>query len=204
MDAANLAGAGVRSGAALWAQNQANLQRVQDDLTTTLAEPKRALVPTLGAERLIALPQRLWRGLRQPHNWLQLFRFSVVGASGYAVNLGVLAFCVHVAGIEYHVGAALAWIVAGINNFVLNRHWTFKARAGAVHLQAVRFLVVSLVALGINEGALTAFVELAGLGALSAQLPALAISTPFNFLGNKLWSFRAPALYSGSAPAKEV
>jgi len=185
--------------------NQANLHRVQDELTSTLAEPKGTLAaPAPPWSATTAVVRRLWHGVRRPHNWLQLIRFSIVGASGYAVNLGVLAFCVHVAGIEYHVGAALAWIIAGVNNFVWNRHWTFKAKEGAVHVQAVKFLIVSLVALGINEGALTAFVELAHLGALSAQLPALAISTPFNFLGNKLWSFQSPALYSGSAPAKEV
>jgi putative flippase GtrA len=145
---------------------------------------------------------RLLHGLRHPANWLQLVRFSVVGASGYAVNLGVLALCVHVAAIDYHVGAALAWIVAGVSNFILNRHWTFNARSGRVHVQAARFLIVSLLALGINELALTLFVESGHLAAVVAQIPALALSTPFNFLGNKLWSFRTD-LYSDSAAAVE-
>ena len=41
---------------------------------------------------------------------------------------------------------SLAWLVAVLNNFVLNRHWTFDARGGQAHLQAIRFLLVSLVA----------------------------------------------------------
>jgi len=175
---------------------------VHDDLATTVNGVAAGGTATL-TQPGQPLPLRVARGLRHPHNWLQLIRFSVVGASGYAINLAVLAFCVHVAGIEYHLSAALAWIVAGASNFVLNRHWTFKAGGGAVHVQAARFLVVSLFALGVNEGALTVFVELAGLGKVMAQLPALALSTPFNFLGNKLWSFKAD-LYSGSAPAKEA
>lgn len=146
--------------------------------------------------------RRMLRGLRHPENWLQLVRFSVVGASGYAVNLAVLAFCVHVAAVDYHVGAALAWIVAGVSNFIFNRHWTFKARDGRVHVQAARFLIVSLLALGVNELALTVLVDSGHLAAVLAQIPALAISTPFNFLGNKLWSFRTD-LYSDSAAAAE-
>ncbi len=39
-----------------------------------------------------------------------------------------------------------AWLVAVLNNFVLNRHWTFDAGDGRARFQAVRFLVVSLVA----------------------------------------------------------
>lgn len=141
--------------------------------------------------------------MRRPDNWLQLIQFSVVGATGYGINLLVLAFCVHVAGIEYHVAAALAWTVAGVNNFIWNRHWTFSAGDGRVHVQALRFLLVSLVALGFNEIALTALVEGGGLSSVLAQVPALAASTPLNFLGNKLWSFRVD-LYSVSPSEREA
>lgn len=134
---------------------------------------------------------RLLHGLRRPDNWLQLIRFAIVGGSGFAVNLIVYALSVHALGIEYHVAAAVAWIVAGVNNFVWNRHWTFKAREGQVHVQALRFLIVSLLALGFNELALTALVEAGGMNEVAGQVLALAASTPLNFLGNKLWSFRA-------------
>src|SRR4051794_11343770 len=38
-----------------------------------------------------ALHVRVRHGLRRPANWLQLVRFALVGASGYAVNLIVYA-----------------------------------------------------------------------------------------------------------------
>ena len=78
-----------------------------------------------------------------------------------------------------------------INNFVLNRHWTFDARAGRAHFQALRFLVVSLVAEGFSLLLLTLLVESAGVAKVPAQALAVAASMPLNFLGNKLWSFRA-------------
>jgi len=134
---------------------------------------------------------RLLHGLRRPDNWMQLIRFAIVGGSGFAVNLLVYALSVHTLGIEYHAAAAAAWIIAGANNFVWNRHWTFKARGGQAHVQAARFLIVSLVALAFNELVLTLFVEVGGLNEVAGQVLALAASTPVNFLGNKLWSFRA-------------
>jgi dolichol-phosphate mannosyltransferase len=133
---------------------------------------------------------RLWHGMRRPANWLQLVRFGIVGGLGFVVNLAVYSFFVHVAGVDYRVAAVAAWLVAVANNFVLNRHWTFDAREGAAHFQAMRFVLVSLVAFGVSLVLLTLFVEEAGMPKVAAQALAVAASTPLNFLGNKLWSFR--------------
>ena len=134
---------------------------------------------------------RFLQGVRHPANWLQLVRFSLVGGVGFAVNIGVYAMCVHAIALDYRVAAVFAWLVAVPNNFVLNRHWTFDARAhGSVHFQAMRFLVVSLVAFGFSLLLLTIFVESAGLAKVLAQALAVGASMPLNFLGNKLWSFR--------------
>jgi dolichol-phosphate mannosyltransferase len=146
---------------------------------------------------------RLLHGLRRPANWLQLIRFSIVGASGYAVNLAVFYVAAEKLGIEYHVALAGAWVIAAVNNFVWNRRWTFKAREGQVHVQAIRFLLVSLVALGINELVATALIDGAGLSKVMGQVVALAASTPLNFLGNKLWSFRADLYSAEPSPPQE-
>jgi putative flippase GtrA len=136
---------------------------------------------------------RLLHGMRRPANWLQLVRFGIVGGAGFAVNLAVYALFVHPFGVDYHVAAVVAWLVAVVNNFVLNRHWTFDARDGLVHFQAMRFLVVSLCALVVSLFLLTLLVEGAGLPKVAAQALAVAASMPLNFLGNKLWSFRTAA-----------
>jgi putative flippase GtrA len=136
---------------------------------------------------------RLLHGLRRPANWLQLVRFGAVGAVGFVVNIAVYALFVHPIGVDYHVAAVAAWLIAVLNNFVLNRHWTFDARGGRAHFQAMRFLCVSLVAFGFSLLLLTVLVESAGLAKVLAQALAVGASTPLNFLGNKLWSFREDA-----------
>jgi putative flippase GtrA len=136
---------------------------------------------------------RLLHGMRRPANWLQLVRFGVVGGIGFIVNLAVYTLCVHSLGIDYHVASAIAWLVAVANNFVLNRHWTFDAREGRAGFQAIRFLLVSLVALAFSQLLLTVLVEALAVGKVPAQAIAVAGSMPLNFLGNKLWSFRAEA-----------
>jgi putative flippase GtrA len=136
---------------------------------------------------------RLLHGMRRPENWLQLVRFGAVGGVGFVINLAVYTLCVHSFGVDYHAAAVISWLVAVANNFVLNRHWTFDAREGRAHFQAMRFLVVSLVALGASQLLLTALVEGAGVSKIAAQALAVAASMPLNFLGNKLWSFRSEA-----------
>jgi putative flippase GtrA len=133
---------------------------------------------------------RLLLGLRRPANWLQLIRFGLVGGTGFIVNVGVYAACVHILSIDYRVAFVLAWLVAVTNNFLLNRHWTFDAAAGSVRFQAIRFFVVSLVAALFGFLLLTLLVESAGLAKVPAEALAVAASTPLNFIGNKLWSFR--------------
>jgi putative flippase GtrA len=136
---------------------------------------------------------RLLHGMRRPANWLQLVRFGIVGGVGFAVNLAVYALFVHVLSVDYHVAAVAAWLIAVVNNFLLNRRWTFDAGDGLVHFQAMRFLVVSLCALVVSLLLLTVFVEDLGLAKVAAQALAVAASMPLNFLGNKLWSFRVGA-----------
>jgi putative flippase GtrA len=134
---------------------------------------------------------RVRAGLRKPSNWMQLVRFGVVGASGYVVNLAVFALLVHAAFLDYKLAAVGAFVVALSNNFVWNRLWTFRASDGHAGFQAVRFCVVSLVAFGFNLAVLYLLVEGLGVTAVPAQAFAIAAATPLNFVGNKLWSFRA-------------
>src|SRR6185437_6529241 len=136
---------------------------------------------------------RLLHGLRKPANWLQLVRFGLVGGMGFVVNVAVYALAVHGAGLEYRAASVVAWLVAVLNNFVLNRHWTFDAGDGRAHHQAGRFLLVSLLAEAVSLLLLTLFVEVAHLEKVPAQALAVAASMPFNFLGNKLWTFRSEA-----------
>jgi dolichol-phosphate mannosyltransferase len=132
---------------------------------------------------------RLGAAARRPASWWQLFKFGLVGASGYIINLGVFALLNDTLGIHYSLAAVGAFCVAVSNNFFWNRHWTFAAGDGHAGFQAIRFFTISLAALAINLVVLEALVAGASLGELPAQAIAVAVAMPFNFLGNKLWAF---------------
>jgi len=131
---------------------------------------------------------RVGAALRRRHNWEQLVKFCVVGATGYAVNLVVFTLAFHALGLHYLVAAVCSFLVAVTNNYTWNRLWTFRGQRGHVGYQGLRFFVVSLLALAANELLLTALVA-GGVGKVVGQAIAIVLVTPINFVGNKLWSF---------------
>src|SRR5438874_8531612 len=133
---------------------------------------------------------RAGRALRAPHNWVQLAKFSAVGATGYVVNLAVYTALLKGAGLHYAVAATCSFVVAVTNNYLWNRLWTFHAQRGHVGWQGLRFLIVALVAYAANLAVLAALIAF-GMDKVLAQAIAVILVTPLNFIGNKLWSFRA-------------
>jgi dolichol-phosphate mannosyltransferase len=132
---------------------------------------------------------RLRAAARRPASWLQLLKFGIVGGSGYLINLAVFALLAGDLGLHQVVAAVGAFCVALANNFFWNRHWTFEAGHGHPGFQAARFFAVSVAALLINLAVLELLISGASMGALPAQAIAVAVAMPFNFLGNKLWTF---------------
>ena len=135
------------------------------------------------------LAVRLAGAARSRASWIQLLKFGVVGGSGYLINLGVFAFLSGNLGVFHAVAAIGAFCVAVTNNFLWNRYWTFGPGEGLAHLQAARFLAVSIASLVVNLIVLELLISSTSISELAAQAIAVAVAIPFNFLGNKLWTF---------------
>ena len=131
---------------------------------------------------------RVNAALRRRRNWEQLVKFCLVGSTGYVVNLAVYTVLLKLAGVHYILAAVCSFLVAVTNNYTWNRLWTFRAQRGHYAMQGMRFLVVSLLALGANLAVLQLYVAV-GVDKIAAQAIAIILVTPVNFVGNKLWSF---------------
>jgi dolichol-phosphate mannosyltransferase len=135
------------------------------------------------------MARRIHLGTRKPANWLQLFKFGVIGAVGYVINIVVFAALTQGLDVHHISAAVAAFAVAVTNNFLWNRHWTFQASEGHAGFQAARFLTVSLFALGANLLVLQLLVTALDVSEIPSQAIAVAVATPVNFIGNKLWTF---------------
>ena len=134
-----------------------------------------------------ALSTRAVQALTHAPNWVQLAKFGAVGATGYIINLAVYSALL---GIGAHKAALISFVVSASSNYWWNRHWTFAEQKGHFAQQGMRFFVVALVALAVNQLWLLIFLDWLGWGKIVSQAVAVILVMPLNFLGNKLWIFR--------------
>lgn len=162
--------------------------------------------------------------VRHKQNWLLFFRFGLVGGSGVVVNMLTIILCnklgpnPHAVAIDlplttlnvrwYHVYSTIAFLVANLWNFQLNRWWTFRsAKHAGWFKEYFPFLAVGLLGQVVNLIILTLLLKDGSPLALPtsifddssglrnrfywAQFIAICIVTPLSFVLNKLWTFAA-------------
>jgi putative flippase GtrA len=161
---------------------------------------------------------------RHRRNALQFVRFSLVGGTGVVVNLAVLVLVKRLGphpedallGLGptdfhvrwYHLYSTVAFLVANLWNFQLNRRYTFRS---AGHQRWWReywpFLAVGLLGQAVGLVLLTLLMhhgspislptdpldDTTGLRTRLywAQLIVIVVVTPLSFVLNKLWTFAA-------------
>lgn len=78
-------------------------------------------------------------------------KFAIVGAAGSVTDFTVLNVMIQVFGVSILLANTLSFTFAVVQNFFLNRIWTFpESRNRDARRQMLQFLVVSMVGLSIN------------------------------------------------------
>ncbi len=120
----------------------------------------------------------------------QFFKFCVVGSIGTAVDFGLLYLLVEFGHLFYLLAATISFIAAVVNNYILNKIWTFRDHSKQLFRQFGRFLIISLVGLGLNVLLLYLLVEFGHLWYILAKVLATGVVLIWNFFANKFWTFR--------------
>ncbi len=116
-------------------------------------------------------------------------RYSIVGLSGTAVDFGGLLLLVEVGGMQPVVANVISVSLAIINNYLLNKFWTFSIeKKKKLKKEFAQFVVVSLVGLLINLLLLPLLIQL-GIWYVAAKVLIIGIVVLWNFFGNALWTF---------------
>jgi putative flippase GtrA len=161
---------------------------------------------------------------RHRRNALQFVRFALVGGTGVVVNMVVLVivkrlgphpedalFALDPTAFHvrwYHVYSTIAFLVANLWNFQLNRWWTFRSSKHAAWWREYwPFLAVGLLGQAVGLVLLTLLMHHGSPIALPthpfddttgfrtrlywAQLIVIVVVTPLSYVLNKLWTFAA-------------
>lgn len=125
-------------------------------------------------------------------------KYAIVGLSGTLIDLVSLYLLVEFFFLPVLLAASLAFILAVINNFILNKFWTFRHPSKNYKKLFIKFLIVSLVGLGLTLLSMYLLVYLLAIWYIAAKIITSVLVVAWNFLANRLWTFKTGAKVSGS------
>ena len=118
----------------------------------------------------------------------RFLRFGVVGVINTLAHVAVFAACIELARIEPVTANAIAFGVAVLVGYALNRGWTFAYHAE--HGRLWRYVVGALIGLGCNSAIMYVAVHRMQWSPYIGLAIALVVVPPLSFALNQFWVFR--------------
>ncbi|HUI46781.1 MAG TPA: glycosyltransferase [Nitrospirota bacterium] len=127
--------------------------------------------------------------------YMVFLKYALVGCMGTAIDLGSLYVFIDRLHIHLLVSTALSFILAVVNNFTLNKYWTFQNKHSNVRKQFIKFLIVSTIGLILTEMYMAIFVYGLKIWYMLSKLVTSGLVLIWNFLANKYWTFKDRIFY---------
>jgi putative flippase GtrA len=122
--------------------------------------------------------------------YFKFIKFGVVGFSGVFVDFGVTWLLKEQLKVNQYAANTCGFLCAVVSNFMLNRLWTFQDSNPDVMLQFGKFLVLSLVGLGLNNLFIYWMTEKYKTNFYVAKLLATGVVMVWNFWANSRFTFK--------------
>lgn len=138
----------------------------------------------------------------------RFIKFALVGISGTVIDIGIFNLLFQTFGLADELAKSISFSIAVFNNFFWNRIWTYPETKSMPFLkQMAKFLIVSIIGLGINiliftmsKNPLIKFsysilssnfiIEPMVIGKNLSVALATIVVLFWNYLANRLWTFR--------------
>ncbi len=125
-----------------------------------------------------------------PPQFQALVRYAIVGVAGTAVDVLTLFVLHDWAGVRVLPASAVAFVLAVIHNYLLNKVWTFQIKESHHRKFFLKFLSVALVGLALTLALMYLFVHVFQWHHILSKLLTSALVVLWNFSANKYWTFR--------------
>lgn len=119
----------------------------------------------------------------------RFLKFGLVGIIGMCIDFSVTWFCKEKLKINKYLANSLGFSLAVINNFLLNRYWTFENNTHPFAGQFAKFILVSVTGLLINNVLLYLLVKNAKKNFYLLKLVVIGIVFFWNYFVNFLFTF---------------
>ena len=151
----------------------------------------------------IPLSKKLSVGLGE---YYEFFLYIIVGVLTTVVNLIVYYVLLNAAGVDPYTSTAVAWIVAMVFAFFVNKIWVFKDSDwsfGHALYQFAAFAAARLISFGLEELIMFLGIEICHINANVVKIPTQIIVVLVNYVASKLIIFRKKKKSDGSAGTEE-
>ena len=119
----------------------------------------------------------------------KFIKFGVVGVSGVVVDFAITYLLKEKLRLQQYVSNAIGFITAATTNYYLNRIWTFHSNDPNISLEYGRFILISMIGLGINTLILWLLVSKFKWNFYVAKISAIGVVTVWNFFANLAFTF---------------
>ncbi len=120
---------------------------------------------------------------------LKFLKFCIVGFSGMVVDFGFTWLCKEKLKWNKYVSNSIGFVLAATNNYIWNRWWTFQSNNANIPIEYGKFLVISVIGLGLNNLVIYLLHEKLKLNFYLAKLIAIGVVTVWNFVMNYRFTF---------------
>jgi putative flippase GtrA len=120
---------------------------------------------------------------------VQFIRFGLVGTSGLVLDFFLLIALTELLHLHYLISATVAFVVANLSNFILNKFWTFQNSSHRYARQYIYFMLAGVIGLLLTTLILFSAVEWLHFHYLSAKIVAVLLVMIWNYLVSKYLIF---------------
>lgn len=120
---------------------------------------------------------------------LKFLKFCIVGFSGMVVDFGFTWLCKEKLKWNKYVSNSIGFVLAATNNYIWNRWWTFQSDNANIPIEYGKFLMISVIGLGLNNLVIYLLHEKLKLNFYFAKLIAIGVVTVWNFVMNYRFTF---------------
>ena len=118
----------------------------------------------------------------------EIVRFLIAGTFVVATDFGVYYFLIHF--LSFSISKGISFTCASIVAYFLNKHWIFQHNQPSAYPEVGRYLIIILLALGINIIINQGVLSLRPGAVFLALVIATILTSLLTFAGFKWWVFR--------------
>jgi len=121
---------------------------------------------------------------------VKFLKFGITGFTGMLIDFGVTWLLKEKGHWNKYLANTTGFILAVVNNYILNRVWTFKSTNPEWMVEFEKFFVLSIIGLCINNLIIYLLTEKRKTNFYIAKAIAVGVVVLWNFFSNYFFTFR--------------